>query len=197
MSLFQSLFLGFVQGITEFLPVSSSGHLVVFQDFFNLASLPLFFDVLLHVATLGVVVLFFRKEIRSMVRMCCAPAQWRSSADVRMFMFVFLGSIPTALIGFFAKDYFEQFFHSTAFTGWMFFVTAGLLASTSLRKSAGHGIMAIKPYSAILIGCIQGLALFPGISRSGATISLAIILGWERKTAFTFSFLLFTIIKKG
>lgn len=190
MSFFQSLLLGVVQGITEFLPVSSSGHLVVFQDFFGLNTLPLLFDILLHGATLCAVIVFFRKEIARIIRICFSPSMWKNNPDARILLFIIIGSVPTGIIALVGKELFEQAFHSVRLTGFMFFITAGLLLSTAVRNVPGKGILSIHPFSAFLIGCIQGMAILPGISRSGVTISLALLLGWKRASAFTFSFLL-------
>ncbi|MFH1379261.1 MAG: undecaprenyl-diphosphate phosphatase [bacterium] len=190
MSILESLLLGFIQGVTEFLPVSSSGHLVVFQQLRNLDAVPILFDVILHGATLACIFVFFRREIFKICKGALTPSAWKTSANTRILLFIIAGTIPTGVIGILGEKIFARAFHSIQLTGCMFFITAGLLFLAARTKRHQRGISEISLWSAVLIGCIQGLAIFPGFSRSGATICLAVILGWEKELAFKFSFLL-------
>lgn len=191
MTIFKSIVLGCVQGITEFLPVSSSGHLVVLQEYFSLHSLPLLFDVLLHGATLVAVCVYFRKQIGQVISAGVHPSQWKQSPDARILLFVIAGTIPTGLIAVCGKEFFKQAFQNVTLTGFMFFVTGGLLVSTVFeKKTERKSIGEIPLFSAVFIGIVQGCAIMPGLSRSGLTISLAILLGWKKELAFRFSFLL-------
>lgn len=190
MSVIQSFILGCIQGVTEFLPVSSSGHLVVYQQISNLSSLPILYTIILHGATLAVIFIFFNRQIGGLIRAVFKPSAWKTSADARILLFIVIGTVPTAIIAVMGEKLFEQAFHSLRMTGFMFFITAGFLLISSFRTLGSRGVFEIKPWSVFLIGCIQGLAILPGISRSGATICLALILGWEKKLAFRFSFLL-------
>lgn len=179
--LWQVIVLGALQGLTEFLPVSSSGHLVVVQQWMGISSSNiLLYDVFFHAGTLVAVLVYFRRDIWQLTRYIHKPDNRRLAG------WIILGSIPTALMGLLAKDWIETLFHSTRAAGIGLLITALLLAlSTRLRVK--------KPpmwLAALLIGVIQGMAITPGISRSGSTISLALILSLGYAFAFRFSFLL-------
>jgi len=174
------LILALVQGITEFLPVSSSGHLVLFQHWLRFSHPPLIFDIVLHLGTLLAVLLFFAGRIG---RLLCKPLQ---TENRRLILGLIIATIPTGLIGFFFQDFFESLFTSPRSLAIGFLITGTiLLLSRHLR---------IGPYSyylsAFLIGVCQGIAIVPGISRSGITVSACLILGFTFADAFEFSFLL-------
>lgn len=197
MDLFQSLFLGFVQGLTEFLPVSSSGHLVLFQHLFGLREPELLFDLCLHVGTLGAVCLFFRRDIVALVKavlalVACGGRLSVLSAEVKeelsMVGMILAGSVPTAVLGLMIKGVAETVFSSLFLVGAMLCLTAGLLAATALGpQDRGQRLSLPK---ALLIGLVQGIAVMPGLSRSGSTIAVALFLGVSRDRAARFSFLL-------
>ena len=197
----EALVLGVVQGATEYLPVSSSGHLVIFQHLFGLEEPALLFDIVLHVATLLVVVGFYRHDIlellsqtRTAGKELVAGEGWRTVQErypgFRLAWLIVLGTIPTAVIGITLQDTFEAMFGSLRVVGVMLWVTGAILVSTLLARNQNRDIAAIKPVDALLIGLVQGLAITPGISRSGATIGVALLLGIERQTAARYSFLL-------
>jgi len=201
MTLIQALFSGIIQGLTEFLPVSSSGHLVLLQHLFGLKEQALFFDISLHMGTLAAVVFFFRKEVGSiitavlrglalLVRGKTAMAQLYADMDVRMAVLIVAGCVPTAIIGLVFNNLAERIFSSLFLVGIMLILTGGFLWSTRWIKKTGDGIERFSIKNAVWIGIIQGLAILPGISRSGSTITAALFLGINRETAARYSFLL-------
>jgi len=192
----ESIVLGVLQGLTEFLPVSSSGHLVLMQAFMGIGGPVIFFDVLLHVGTLAAVLLVFRKEIAEIIRESAAAVTGSQKKPVselphaRFMLMIILGSVPAGVIGILFEDVFEELFSSPLSVGFFLLVTGALLFRT---RSLGEGVKTvgmITPSAALLIGLAQAMAITPGISRSGATIAVALFLGLERETAVKFSFLL-------
>lgn len=171
MTFVQALVLGLVQGITEFLPVSSDGHLVLAQHLLGIQEPPVAFDIFLHLATLTAIVAFFWREI------------W--SLSFKNLKFILVATLPTGIIGLIINRYIDTLYNSMLATGTGFLVTTiFLLASKTKTKVSSFNLR-----SAVLIGIFQGLAVLPGVSRSGTTISTALILGLSAKEAFTFSFL--------
>jgi undecaprenyl-diphosphatase len=201
MTVFQALCLGVLQGITEFLPVSSSGHLVLAQHLFGLQESQLFFDVVLHVGTLLAVFLVFRSDILVIVkdslgilRSPRSSLPCRTAIDTKpgakMALMIVAGSIPTAVIGLLFKDTFEHLFGSPTGVGLGLWAT-GLLLLWS-RWSREHSVSGSAPrlLDAVVIGLAQGAAITPGLSRSGATITTGLLRGLKPELAFRFSFLL-------
>lgn len=185
----QAVWLGILQGLTEFLPVSSSGHLVLGQRLMGLKEPELMFDVAVHVGTLCAVLLFFRQDIWSMVRgLWARDPQGRKGR--RLLWLVVAGSIPTAVMGLLLKDTFESMFASLLAVGIALLVTGGLLMLTRLAPAGGRRLERTGAGRAFLVGVAQGMAITPGISRSGATISTGLLLGMDRKLAAHFSFVL-------
>jgi undecaprenyl-diphosphatase len=180
LNIFQAILLGMIQGITEWLPISSSGHLVLAQEYLNL-SVPLVFDVLLHFGTVVVILFVFRKEISQIIK----PYLHRDFSD-KTGLYIIWASIPVALVGFFLHDQIKAMFSSTLTVGVALLIT-GLFLFTSERFKRSENLSAIN---SMLIGVAQALAIIPGISRSGATISVSLLSGIERKRAASFSFLL-------
>jgi undecaprenyl-diphosphatase len=198
METYQGVILGVVQGLTEFLPVSSSGHLVLGQHLFGITEPALSFDISLHVGTLAAVVLVFFREILAMagaaVRLAAAGkgagALFRQDPDVRLLGLILAGSVPTAVLGLLVKKYAMGLFASVAFAGAMLLVTGTVLWLTRRAPAEGVGFGGFSYGRAFWIGTAQGLAVLPGISRSGSTISAALFLGMDREAAGRFSFLL-------
>jgi len=181
MNILESILLGIVQGITEWLPVSSSGHLVIFQHFLNL-EVPLFFDILLHFATLIVILAVFHKDILKILK--AFPSI--KTSDGKLGWYIIIGSIPIALTGFLLKDTIANLFTNIKAVGVALLFTVFLLFIS--EKFPGKRNM--KWYDSIIIGISQALALVPGISRSGSTISTGLLLGLNKRQVATFSFLL-------
>lgn len=184
MTTFQSIVLALVQGITEFLPVSSSGHLVLFQNLFGITDPPVFFDVLLHFGTLGAILIFLRKEIWLLIK------NWKSNLNV--WKLLIIGSIPAAILGYWVNNMIEEIFSSIKLVGLMWLIMGLILILTKKLKKdeEKEKLEEIKWSDAIIIGLFQTFALFPGISRSGSTIIGGLWRKLSAKTAFTFSFLL-------
>ena len=190
MTLQQALFSGVLQGATEFLPVSSSGHLVFLHHFFKIKEPQLIFDVFLHAGTLLAVLIFFRREIVALFLQ-----------KKTLGVLVLAGTVPIAGAGivfsFWLEEKFSRLFTSAGFAASMLMVTGLWLFAGGYRSarnkrvsSLESGTLASRLGRVAAIGVAQALALFPGISRSGATISTALLVGVERKAAVEFSFLL-------
>ena len=201
MEIYQGIILGILQGLTEFLPVSSSGHLALGQSFFNITEPTLFFDVSLHIGTLLAVAVVFFQDIRRMLVALLdlmrqgffrrdARKMISENEDIRFAFLIIVGSIPTALLGLGFKPYADTLFSSVSFVGCMLLVTGTFLWMTRTAPRQGDGIMTFGVKRALLVGLCQGLAVIPGISRSGATISAGLFSGIDRETAARFSFLL-------
>ena len=201
MNILQALFLGVLQGITEFLPVSSSGHLALAQYLFGLKEPQLFFNVAVHVGTLMAVFLVFRSDLLQILRECfslfCRP---RSSpphsagsvapTGVKMALMILVGSIPTALIGLLLRDIFERFFTSPAVVGVFLWTTGLVLIWSRWPRFNRKQLDTPNLLDALVIGLAQGTAISPGLSRSGVTITAGLLLGLRPELAFRFSFLL-------
>lgn len=181
MNILESILLGVIQGITEWLPISSSGHLVIFQQFMNL-EVPLFFDILLHFATLIVIFIVFWKDIVKILK--AFPSY--TNPYGKMGWYIIIGSIPIGLAGFFLRDWIAGLFTSIKAVGFALLFTALLLFLSERFQNKRK----LKWYDSIIIGLAQAIALIPGVSRSGATISTGMMLGLEKKQVATFSFLL-------
>ncbi|MFH2045235.1 MAG: undecaprenyl-diphosphate phosphatase [Pseudomonadota bacterium] len=200
MNIFQAAILGIIQGITEFLPVSSSGHLVLFQNLFGLKEAELLFDISVHLGTLAAVIIFFYKDINaifvSVFSYCKTAFKTGSFAlskddlETKFALLIVIGSVPTAIIGLMFKKIADQLFSSVLIAGLMFILTGLILLTTSLIKipPKENALFSIK--DALIIGISQGLAIMPGLSRSGTTISTGLFLGLNHETAAKYSFLL-------
>lgn len=187
MTIFKSFFLGSVQGLTEFLPVSSSGHLVIIQNLLDLGS-NIGFDVLLHFATVFAVLFYFRSEVFEIFRGLAG----KSEKGLIYLKAVIIGSIPTAVIGLAFKGFFEAKFAQPRIAAAMFAVTGLVLffVSKYTHGKPGREIEKTGTVDFLLIGLFQGMAIMPGISRSGMTIAAALLLGFKKETAFKYSMLL-------
>ena len=201
MNTVEAIVLGVIQGLTEFLPVSSSGHLVLFQNLFGLKEPALLFDICLHVGTLAaVIIVFYRDILEILTALVQIPGRMKSAGGLlrlfqvdpamRMALLIVIGSIPTAVIGLLFKEITDQLFGSIAMVGCMLIVTGTLLWLTRRIQRQGRPIGKTTLKDALIIGLIQGIAIIPGISRSGSTIATALFLGVDRKVAGRYSFLL-------
>jgi len=195
MTLWQAVILGFVQGITEFLPISSSGHLVVLEHLWKLpkeARLPL--TAMLHGATLLAVISYFAPQLGRLVAGLGARDSIKRSTSWRMVGFIIFASVPAAGVGLLLDEVIERVFTSPLLVGLMLLVTGGMLLGTRrIPAQPGHRGQPLGGTGwvrALLVGVAQAIAILPGISRSGATISSGLYLGMERQQAFEFSFLL-------
>ncbi len=169
------IILGVVQGVTEFLPVSSSGHLVLLQKIFGLSGEEVALSIILHLGTLVAVGIFFFKDILKALR------------SPKMIFFIFAVTLITGIIGFAAKDFLESLFSSVKFLPLAWVFTAGILLATKNYLSCKRDSLNIK--DSIILGFTQAVAIIPGISRSGMTISTLLFRKLEVNTAFSFSFI--------
>ncbi len=191
MDFLQILVLAVLQGLTEFLPISSSAHLILVPVIVGWQDQGLAFDVAVHVGTLAAVVAYFRKELRVMARDWAASlVQRRTVGDSRLAWAVGFGTIPVGLTGLLLGDLIEEHLRSTlviAATTILFGLLLGLSDKTGKRERNEHSITWKDIF---IIGCAQAIALIPGTSRSGITMTAALMLGLSREAAARFSFLL-------
>ncbi|MGD8544269.1 MAG: undecaprenyl-diphosphate phosphatase [Candidatus Bathyarchaeota archaeon] len=176
--------LAVVQGVTEWLPISSSGHLVIVQGWFISEELPLIFDVMLHVGTLCAVVLMFWREIVEILK-ALVRLDFKTE-EGKLALYIVVGSVPTAFIGLLFHDIFESFFYNLFAVGIALLITGSFLYVSERRKNGEElGLL-----DSLLIGVAQGISIIPGISRSGATITTGLLRKVEKEKAFRYSFLL-------
>ena len=189
MTLWESIVMALVQGITEFLPVSSSGHLVLTKSLLGLQSPGALWEVALHLGTLRDVIVGFSSGVARRVRGERWATIWQTSAGFRMGCYIALGTAPAAAIGLGLSDLLEGLFAKPVFSAMMIFVTGEILWLSrphSMMRTQGKLGLA----DSLAIGAAQVAALVPGISRSGTTISTGLIIGVNREEAARFSFLL-------
>jgi undecaprenyl-diphosphatase len=185
--MFSSIILGLLQGLAEFLPISSSGHLVIGKAIFGMSEVGMFFDLMLHVGTLASIFVVFRKKLWKIIVGLIQKdlEQWK------YIFYVFIASIPTAMIGLGFKDALEALFIKPKAVSAALLFTGVLLFLTRYAKESSHQDLAsMNWWKAILTGVVQGIACIPGISRSGSTISSMLFLKVDRKFAGEFSFLM-------
>ena len=184
----EAFVLGVIQGLTEFLPVSSSGHLVVLQALFGAEQQGILFEVVVHVATLASVLIFYRRRVGTLI-----VGSIRGDADARNYCLKLgVATLPAVLLVLVAGDILDALFESPAAAGTGFLITGGILWTT--RKTAPAAQLSGPGWrAALLIGCAQALAIVPGISRSGATVGAALALGVAPLAAAEFSFLMSVI----
>jgi len=185
-SFIEAVFLGIVQGITEWLPVSSSGHLVIVQELFNMQQ-PLVFDILLHFGTLLVIFMVFWRDIIKVLQ-AIFRLHFRGEYG-KLAIYILIGSVATAVIGIIFRDLFASFFASIRAVSIALLVTGTLLYLTKSYEKR-PGAKKITPMDSIIMGIAQGIAIIPGVSRSGATISAGLLRGIRKEKLITFSFLL-------
>lgn len=182
--LIETVVLGVIQGLTEWLPISSTGHLKIAEKFLGLEA-PILFDVILHLGTLTVILLFFRSNVKKILS---ALTRLDFKKDYgRLIPLIVVGTIPTAFIGLAFAMFLENFLQEILTVAVAFLVCGFFLYSAKAGKEKATSIS----YSAaFIIGIAQGIAVIPGLSRSGLTIATALLLGVKREEAFKFSFLL-------
>lgn len=202
MDIIQSIIIGIVQGLTEFLPVSSSAHLVFVPYLLGTES-SLAYDTLLHIGTLVAVVVYFWNDLLHMINSFFSSLMdiprgrlisgIREDKFKKLAWFIIIGSIPAGLAGILLKDFFEGLFNNIPAVGFFLIITGILLYSSEMisRKiSKKSGVKEMNVKNSLIIGVAQACSIAPGISRSGATISTGLFLGLERELAARFSFLL-------
>lgn len=201
MGFLSSIFLGLVQGIAEFLPISSSGHLSLFQHFFGLTEVGLFFDVLLHLGTLIAIFVYYWRDIVNLVKAFLrlvtglfskkkkGARKGRKDPGARMILMLIVATLPLFVI-LPIKDKVESLYSNTIFVGCALIVTGCILFFSDRMAKGKKTVRSATLLDALLVGVGQAVAVVPGLSRSGTTISAGMLRGFSRKFAVRFSFLL-------
>ncbi|MBW6513923.1 MAG: undecaprenyl-diphosphate phosphatase [Candidatus Syntrophosphaera sp.] len=195
MNFFSAVLLGILQGLTEFLPVSSSGHLVLAQHFFGVETGgDILFEVFLHLGTLLAVMIFFRKKLWSLL---VSLLNWKNTLrhqahrhNRTLVLYLIVASIVTASMYLIFGDVFESLYGKPLVVAFMLILTGSIIFFSDKVRSGGVPASQMGLIRGIIIGFVQGLAIIPGISRSGSTISAALFSGVKRRDAAEFSFLL-------
>ncbi|MES2661916.1 MAG: undecaprenyl-diphosphate phosphatase [Pseudomonadota bacterium] len=191
MEVFQAVILGIIQGIAEFLPISSSGHLILVPKFTGWQDQGIGFDLSVHIGTLFAILIYFRKDVSTLaVDGLKSIHQRKTVGQSQLFWAVLLGTIPACIVGALILDLIEQSLRSEKV---IFFTTIifGILLGLADRKgNTGRDLETVTWKEGILIGCAQAVALIPGTSRSGITMTTGLFLGLNRKAASRFSFFL-------
>lgn len=187
------MILGFLQGLTEFLPLSSSGHLALYQKLSGIAEIQMLFDVMVHLGTLLAVLVVFRSEIIILIsdiwRTLIGQTP-RDQTSLRLALLLTVGTIPAVVFGFVWKDNVEALFVVPFYIGFAFLFSGSLLWISQFPLRPPRNIAGTTWTDALVIGLGQAVALIPGISRSGTTISIALLMGLDRRLAARYSFLL-------
>jgi undecaprenyl-diphosphatase len=183
-NLLDSIILGTIQGIAEWLPISSTGHLRLAEHYLNL-SIPILYDITLHIGTLVVIFVFFRKDIKDILT-ALARLDFKSESG-QLIPLIIIGTLPTALIGLFFSDVIEFTFSMVLPVAFALLICGTLLYTSKFSREKTDRITVPQ---AVIFGIAQGVAIIPGLSRSGTTIAVALLLGLRREKAFRFSFLL-------
>lgn len=187
MVILKSILLGLLQGVTEFLPISSSGHLVIVQSLLHVNYPGISFEVFVHTATLFAILLVFKKRVISIFLSVLSLNKKSRKKDLHYICLILVATVPSAVVGFFFRDRVKEMFTKPGVVGIALLVTGSYLFITRFvhPKRRGLGF-----WDAVIIGVSQSVALLPGISRSGITISTALLLGFGNEEAAEFCFLL-------
>ena len=191
--LLKAIVLGLVQGLTEFLPISSSAHLRIFPELWGWGDPGAAFTAVIQIGTELAVLLYFRKDIWRIAKawlLSLFKPEWRGHLDARMGWFIIIGSLPIVVLGILLKDVIERDFRNLWIIGTTLIVLGLVLGIADRVSSNDRHIRQITLRDAVLMGAAQALALIPGVSRSGATISMGRFLGYEREAATRYAFLL-------
>lgn len=187
MTLLIAILLGLIQGLTEFFPVSSSGHLALFGSWLGLEQADINFDILVHLATLGAIAIVYRGDVKNLA---LVPIS-RDGKDLKLLGKLVLATLPAAVLGLLFKDHVEWFHNQTAWVAVFLLVTGLVLLSGLLKTGNARGtLQELTPLGVLAIGFAQALAILPGISRSGMTIMMGLMLGLKKEEAARFSFLM-------
>jgi len=198
MDIFQSVILGVVQGLTEFIPISSSGHLVLIRELFGWEDPGILYDAILHLGTLVAALIYFRRDIVNIALSLVkkeSDAQYVQDRGRGLAANIVIATIPAAIVGFFMKDYIDEVFRNGYSTS-IFLVVLGIIflgveyISSKKRIGTGKDLFSLSMSDAIFVGILQIAALLPGISRSGITISAGLFRGVRREDATRFAFLI-------
>lgn len=191
MELIHALYLGLLQGLTEFLPVSSSGHLSLAQALFGMnVSTGVIFEIVVHFGTLCSIVLYYRQIIAKLfvaIPIWRSPKEAMQHPEAKLIAYILISMVPAMVIAFLFKDQIEQWFSNPIIVSSMLILTGFILFGTKFQTDGKQELSEKKSFA---IGLAQAFAMLPGISRSGSTISMALFLGMKREDAANFSFLM-------
>ena len=190
MDWFQAIILALVQGISEFLPISSSAHLILPSVLFGWPDQGLAFDVAVHIGSLAAVVVYFRHDLREIASGGIKSLSGQQSESGRLAWLLVLGTLPALIIGFLFEGFIEEHFRSAHVIGYATIIGGIVLAVADRWNSQQRNLTDMTIAFALFIGIAQACALIPGTSRSGVTITMALLLGFHRVAAARFSFLL-------
>lgn len=197
LSIFQAIILGIFQGVAEFLPISSSGHLALLQYLFNIKEGNLFFTEMLHFGTLiSIFIVYFKDilriiyEIIILIGDIIKGKRKKLTQHQKLGLFVLTGSIPTAIIGLSFEDFFASLYTSLLPIGIAFIITGFLLFIAEKKSEQNKTIKSMTLKDSLVVGTFQGIAIIPGISRSGSTIVASLFMGFNKSLATEYSFLL-------
>jgi undecaprenyl-diphosphatase len=191
MTLFEIIVLAIIQGITEFLPISSSAHLILPSELLGWNNQGLAFDVAVHVGSLLAVIIYFREDIgRMLVAWCQSGFSAQQTDDSKLAWWVIIATIPALVIGYFAKDFIEEYARSALVIASTTILFGLVLWYADVTGKLSKNIYQLTWKSSLFIGAAQALALIPGTSRSGITMTAGLMLGMDRQSAARFSFLL-------
>jgi undecaprenyl-diphosphatase len=191
----KAVLLGIIQGLTEFIPVSSTGHLVVFQELLGAdeESFGLAFDASIHLGTLVAVLVYFRRTFLGVVvdwSRSLFARKWNLTPGSKLGWLLVLGTIPGGLAGYLLEGSFEQTFRSPSLVAVTLIAFSGVMLLAERLGRGGREIEGVRPLDALIVGTAQAIALIPGVSRSGITISAGMMLGLRREQAAAFAFML-------
>jgi undecaprenyl-diphosphatase len=191
MELLKALILGLVQGLTEFIPISSSGHLVLSKHFLNFSeSTDMSFEIFVHLGSMIAVLVFFRREICDLILSVVQYKNPNYSEGRKIVLWLFVATVVTGVFGIVFKEVFETLFNNPLFSAITIGITGFILYFSDKIAEKKLDIAQLNINKSLMIGLAQAIAITPGISRSGTTITAGLLTGLKRKQAATFSFLL-------
>ncbi|WDV47785.1 undecaprenyl-diphosphatase UppP [Clostridiaceae bacterium M8S5] len=198
MTVLQAILLGVCQGISEFLPISSSGHLVLLQSLFNITEGSVLFTVMLHFGSLASILIFYHKDVLKLIaeffkmigELLTGKGLNLDNPYRKLDILLIVGSVPTAIMGVLFKDFFESLYSSVFSVGIALIITGCILMISEKMATGKKDIKQFRYIDAVIIGTLQGFAITPGISRSGSTIVGGLLLGLNKELATKFSFFL-------
>ena len=186
MTYLQAILLATIQGLAEFLPISSSGHLVIFQKLLRIDTPQVLFDIMVHLGTLIAIIFYFKDQLIQLLERMIQ----KEKKSWHFFLMIILGTLPAVVAGFFLQRHINQIFSSLRLVGVSLLITAGLLFSTLFIKKTRPDFRYLKWQDALFIGAFQAIAILPGVSRAGSTIVAGLWRKLDKETVFQFSFLL-------
>ena len=197
MTITESVILGIIQGLTEFLPVSSSGHLVIFEHVFGISEGNLFYSLMLHIASLLAVIIYFREEILMLlasfiksINRISGKINDEISSGEKTVAYIIIATIPAVIAGVVLNDFFDSLYSNPKAVGYSLIFTGVLLIISRYANNMKKDTSELGISGSIFVGIFQSLAIIPGVSRSGSTITGGMLAGLKSEEAARFSFIL-------